>query len=96
MAGCDETQIVTETKIQEVLKKVPVQKIATQIVEKGKIVEKLVTAAPTKPAQASFNWVYIANALGAVASVSTIASSNAGREKGVISKRIHEVDVCEL
>ena len=64
--------------------------------KKKRIVEKLVTAAPTKPAQASFNWVYIANALGAVASVSTIASSNAGREKGVISKRIHEVDVCEL
>jgi PII-like signaling protein len=45
LAGCGETQIVTETKIQEVIKEVPVEKVVTQIVEKERVVEveKVVT-----------------------------------------------------
>ena len=45
LAGCGETQIVTETRIQEVIKEVPVERVVTQIVEKEKIVEveKVVT-----------------------------------------------------
>ncbi|MDP6061263.1 MAG: extracellular solute-binding protein, partial [Pirellulaceae bacterium] len=49
LAGCGETQIVTETKIQEVIKEVPVDRVVTQIVEKEKVVqvevevEKIVT-----------------------------------------------------
>jgi PII-like signaling protein len=45
LAGCGETQVVTETKIQEVIKEVPVEKVVTQIVEKEKVVEveKVVT-----------------------------------------------------
>ena len=39
LAGCGETQVVTETRIQEVVKEVPVEKVVTQIVEKEKIVE---------------------------------------------------------
>jgi multiple sugar transport system substrate-binding protein len=39
LAGCGETQVVTETKIQEVIKEVPVEKVVTQIVEKEKVVE---------------------------------------------------------
>jgi multiple sugar transport system substrate-binding protein len=39
LAGCGETQVVTETKIQEVVKEVPVEKIVTQIVEREKAVE---------------------------------------------------------
>ena len=50
--------------------------------KKKRIVEKLVTAAPTKPAQVSFDWFYIANMLGAVAFVSRMASSNTGRGEG--------------
>ena len=37
LAGCGETQVVTETKIQEVIKEVPVEKVVTQIVEKEKM-----------------------------------------------------------
>ena len=43
LAGCGETQVITETKIQEVIKEVPVEKIVTQIVEKEVVVEKVVT-----------------------------------------------------
>ena len=51
LAGCGETQVVTETKIQEVVKEVPVERVVTQIVEREmpveveveKIVEKVVT-----------------------------------------------------
>ena len=39
LAGCRETQVVTETKIQEVVKEVPVEKVVTQIVEREKPVE---------------------------------------------------------
>ncbi len=39
LAGCGEAQVVTETKIQEVVKEVPVEKIVTQIVEREKAVE---------------------------------------------------------
>ena len=44
LAGCGEPQIVTETKIQEVIKEVPVEKVVTQIVEveKERVVEKAV------------------------------------------------------
>ncbi len=40
LAGCGEAQIITETKIQEVIKEVPVDRVVTQIVEREKIVEK--------------------------------------------------------
>lgn len=51
LAGCGETQVVTETKIQEVVKEVPVERVVTQIVEREmpveveveKVVEKIVT-----------------------------------------------------
>jgi ABC-type glycerol-3-phosphate transport system substrate-binding protein len=45
LAGCGETQIVTETRIQEVIKEVPVERVVTQIVEKEVRVEvqKIVT-----------------------------------------------------
>ena len=43
LAGCGEAQIITETKIQEVVKEVPVEKVVTQIVEKEVVVEKVVT-----------------------------------------------------
>ena len=47
LAGCGETQIVTETKIQEVIKEVPVDRVVTQEVIKEvpveKVVEKVVT-----------------------------------------------------
>ena len=43
LAGCGETQIVTETKIQEVVKEVPVEKIVTREVIKEVAVEKIVT-----------------------------------------------------
>ncbi len=33
LAGCGETQIVTETKIQEVVKEVPVERVVTKIVK---------------------------------------------------------------
>ena len=39
LAGCRETQVVIETKIREVVKEVPVDKIVTQIVEREKLVE---------------------------------------------------------
>ena len=39
LAGCGETQVVTETKIQEVIKEVPVERVVTQVVEKEKVVE---------------------------------------------------------
>ena len=39
LAGCGETQVVTETKIQEVIKEVPVERVVTQIVEVEKAVE---------------------------------------------------------
>ena len=42
LAGCGETQIVTETKIQEVIKEVPVEKIVTKEVIKEVLVEKIV------------------------------------------------------
>ena len=42
LTGCGETQIVTETRIQEVIKEVEVEKIVTQIVEKKVEVEKIV------------------------------------------------------
>ena len=92
LVGCGETRVVTETKIQEVIKEVPVERVVTQIVEKErlvevekvvtrevekivvqeKIVEKLVTAAPAKPTQTSFDWFYIANAPGAFEHVEEI------------------------
>ena len=45
LAGCGETQVVTETKIQEVIKEVPVEKVVTKIVkeEVAVEVEKVVT-----------------------------------------------------
>lgn len=45
LAGCGETQIVTERVVEVVTKEVPVEKIVTRIVEKEKIVEveKVVT-----------------------------------------------------
>ena len=44
-AGCGETQVVTETKIQEVIKEVPVERVVTKIVkeEVAVEVEKVVT-----------------------------------------------------
>ena len=44
-AGCGETQVVTETKIQEVIKEVPVERVVTKIVreEVAVEVEKIVT-----------------------------------------------------
>ena len=39
LGGCGETQVVTETKIQEVVKEVPVEKVVTQIVERDRPVE---------------------------------------------------------
>jgi ABC-type glycerol-3-phosphate transport system substrate-binding protein/PII-like signaling protein len=42
LAGCGETQIVTETRIQEVVKEVPVERVVTRIVEKEVVVEKVV------------------------------------------------------
>ena len=45
LAGCGETQVVTETKIQEVIKEVPVDRVVTKIVkeEVAVEVEKVVT-----------------------------------------------------
>ena len=45
LAGCGETQVVTETRIQEVVKEVPIERVVTQIVEREKPVEveKVVT-----------------------------------------------------
>ena len=45
LAGCGETQVVTETKIQEVVKEVPVERVVTKIVkeEVAVEVEKVVT-----------------------------------------------------
>ncbi|MDP6184293.1 MAG: ABC transporter substrate-binding protein, partial [Gammaproteobacteria bacterium] len=40
LAGCGEAQVITETKIKEVIKEVPVEKVVTQIVEKEVVVEK--------------------------------------------------------
>src|SRR3989304_4268786 len=42
LAGCGESQVVTETKIERVTVEVPVEKVVTQIVEKEKVVEKSV------------------------------------------------------
>ncbi len=39
LGGCGETQVVTETKIQEVVREVPVEKVVTQIVERDRPVE---------------------------------------------------------
>ncbi len=39
LAGCGEAQIITETKVQEVIKEVPVERVVTQIVEKEKVVQ---------------------------------------------------------
>ncbi len=39
LAGCGEPRIVTETRIQEVIKEVPVDKVVTRIVEKERVVE---------------------------------------------------------
>ena len=38
-AGCGETQVVTETKIQEVIKEVPVERVVTKIVKEEVAVE---------------------------------------------------------
>jgi ABC-type glycerol-3-phosphate transport system substrate-binding protein len=45
LAGCGETQVVTETRIQEVIKEVPVERVVTKIVkeEVAVEVEKVVT-----------------------------------------------------
>ena len=40
LAGCGETQVVTETKVQEVVKEVPVEKVVTREVVKEVVVEK--------------------------------------------------------
>jgi multiple sugar transport system substrate-binding protein len=43
LAGCGEAQVITETKIQEVVKEVPVEKVVTREVVKEVPVEKVVT-----------------------------------------------------
>ena len=81
-AGCGETQIVTETKIQEVIREVPVERIVTkivkeevaveverivtqevervvtQIVEKERIVEKIVTVEAMAPKPENVEIIY--------------------------------------